>query len=168
LPNYDRLLAESPESQRARHGRARARLQLGDAAGAEEDLRRVLAQEPTGVAAAAAWTDLAVVATLQRDWSEAELRLDNALEFQPDFPEALYRRGLVRIELEQTVGAEADLIAALDAGLPGAIAADVWYRLARLAADSGRTSSARERLDRCLELRPDHREALALSEELKR
>jgi tetratricopeptide (TPR) repeat protein len=166
LLHYDSFLAGDPESQRARHGRARARLQLGDAAGAEDDLRWVLAQEPTGIAAAATWTDLAIVATLKKDWREAELRLDSALEHQPNYPEALYRRGLVRIELEQADGAEDDLMAALDAGLPGVVAADVWYRLAQLAADNGKNGVARERLSRCLEIRPDHPEALALSEEL--
>jgi len=92
LELYDKLLAIDPESERARHGRARARLATGDAAGAEEDLQLLLAGDPTGRKAAAIWTDLAVAAAMREQFQEAGERLGLALEFDPGYAGALRLR----------------------------------------------------------------------------
>lgn len=88
LPIYDRLLADDPASERARHGRARARLATGDALGAEEDLRMLLDGRPTGRRASAIWTDLAIASTIKRDYREAIDRLANAIAADPANAEA--------------------------------------------------------------------------------
>jgi tetratricopeptide (TPR) repeat protein len=92
LQLYDRLLEIDPESERARHGRARARLATGDAAGAEADLQLLLAAEPAGRKAAAIWTDLAVAAGMLGHYGEATARLDRALAADPGYEGAVRLR----------------------------------------------------------------------------
>jgi tetratricopeptide (TPR) repeat protein len=88
LPIYDRLLAAEPGNERARHGRARARLATGDATGAEKDLTMLLDGRPTGRRASAIWTDLAMASTMKRDFQGAMDRLTNAIEADPANTEA--------------------------------------------------------------------------------
>jgi tetratricopeptide (TPR) repeat protein len=88
LPIYDRLLAADPGNARARHGRARARMAMGDASEAEEDLRMLLDGQPTGRMASAIWTDLAITSTIKRDYREAIDRLGKAIAADPTNAEA--------------------------------------------------------------------------------
>jgi tetratricopeptide (TPR) repeat protein len=97
LPIYDDFLETRPGSARARHGRARARLALGELAAAEEDLRLLLDGHPSGRLAAAIWADMALAAAMRGERDEALRRLDLAQEYDPNLPAAItLRRRLER------------------------------------------------------------------------
>jgi tetratricopeptide (TPR) repeat protein len=168
LESYDRLLEIDQESERGRHGRARARLASGDAAGAEDDLQVLLAGEPRGRKAAAIWTDLAISSAMAGNYQEANDRFGRALEADPGQAEAWYRRALIRIRLGRVREAESDLLSAIEAGLPSAVAAGAWFELARLAEQRGDAAAARERLERCLSIMPGHAGAKSLLASLSR
>ena len=78
------------------------------------------------------------------------------------------RKGVYRMESGELEQAETDLARALDAGLPAGARIEAWLRLARLAAARGETDLAEQRLRRCLELAPDHPDAMALLQQLRR
>ena len=85
LPIYDRLIADGgARPRRARHGRARTRMALGDLDGAEADLRRLLELRPEPRQAAAAWTDLAALALRRGDRVAARERLERCLALDPE------------------------------------------------------------------------------------
>ena len=103
-----------------------------------------------GRLAATVWADLARAAALEQRWSEATERLDRALESNPGHIEALYLRGVFGLHAGRMDDAESDLSAAVEAGLPRSVAADAWFRLARLALGRGDRQLALHRLANCL------------------
>lgn len=90
LPLYDRLLLSDPLSMRFRHGRARARLALGDRAGAEKDLIAAVTAEgaPRNAAAAEIWYEAGVLAAARGDAAEARERFLRCLAIAPEHPRA--------------------------------------------------------------------------------
>jgi tetratricopeptide (TPR) repeat protein len=168
LAQYDRALAADPDSRRARHGRGRTRLALGDLDGAEADLSPLVDPSSTGAIAAAIWTDLATVAARRPDPAETLRRLDLAVGADAAFAPARFHRGMLRLQAGDAASAETDLQAAASGNAPAPLAAEAWYRLAEIAAARGDAEEARERVAACLAAVPDHPGARALQQRLGR
>ncbi len=168
LTIYNQLLENDPHLVRAQHGRARANLAAGNLDGAERDLKQLIATSLPSRIAAAIWNDLAIVSTIRNDHHETLNCLNKAIEFNPKFAQALYRRGLLKAQLGLPKESEVDLLAALDAGIPNEAAAEAWFYLGEFAIQRGDISAAREHLQRCLEFQPAHAKARALLKQIER
>lgn len=168
LAIYDRLLEKEPQFVRARHGRARTRVVVGDLDGAEHDLKWLSKTSQSPRLAAAIWNDLAMISMQRNDLQEALKRLDRAIGFEPRFAEALYRRGFLKAQLGKLQEAEDDLLTALDSGIPDAAAGEVWFLLGKIAYQLGNLPSARDRLHHCLTIQPKHAHARALLKQISR
>jgi tetratricopeptide (TPR) repeat protein len=149
LAIYDRLPEDARATFWASLGRARARLALGDLAGATAQLERAIEVAPSARARAGAWTDLATVAERGGDHALARDRLDRAIEADPDYAEARLKRGLLRWMAGENAAAETDLERAVDRGLPPSAEAEAWCGLERIAAGRGDEALATERGRRC-------------------
>ncbi len=86
LALYDRLLSTGQPTMRAYHGRARAKLALGDTAGAERDLLAALGLEEGQPQAAVAevWYEMGTLARDRGDAAEARARFERCVALRPD------------------------------------------------------------------------------------
>jgi tetratricopeptide (TPR) repeat protein len=83
LDDFDAALDLQPELQEGWHGRAMARAQLGDMAGAERDLAETIKREPRQFAA---FEDLSRVAEQRGDAKGAYQAWQKALDLDPKTP----------------------------------------------------------------------------------
>jgi len=86
LALYDRLLSSGQPTMRAYHGRARAKLELGDAVGAERDLLSALrlAEGQRDAAVAEVWYEMGTIARGRGDAAEARIRFERCVALRPD------------------------------------------------------------------------------------
>lgn len=83
LDSYDAALDLSPDLLEGWRGRASARRQLGDYAGAVRDLQEVLRRDPTSFMA---FSDLSRLAEARGDWRAALVAWQKLLELDPHTP----------------------------------------------------------------------------------
>lgn len=83
LDSYDAALDLDPDLLDAWRGRARARLHMGDTAGAIRDIQEMLKREPRDFAA---WQDLSRIAESRGDWRGALAAWQKLLEGDPHSP----------------------------------------------------------------------------------
>ena len=83
LDDFDAALDLQPDLQEGWHGRAMARAQLGDTAGATRDIAEVLSHEPRQFAAL---QDLSRIAEQQKNYKGAYEAWQRALELDPKTP----------------------------------------------------------------------------------
>jgi tetratricopeptide (TPR) repeat protein len=83
LDDFDAALDLQPDLQEGWHGRAMARAQLGDTAGATRDIAEVLSHEPRQFAAL---EDLSRIAEQQKNYKGAYEAWQRALELDPKTP----------------------------------------------------------------------------------
>ncbi len=83
LDDFDAALDLQPDLQEGWHGRAMARAQLGDTAGATRDIEEVLKHEPRQFAAL---QDLSRIAEQQKNYKGAYEAWQRALELDPKSP----------------------------------------------------------------------------------
>ncbi len=88
LDSYDAALDLEPELLEGWRGRARARLRMGDPAGAVRDIQELLKREPRSFAA---WMDLSRIAEARGDWRGALAAWQKLLESDPRSPGAQAR-----------------------------------------------------------------------------
>ena len=93
----DRSLSEFPESVSLRYSRSILAEQLGNLVMAEQDLRRILEQDPNNATALNALGYM--LANRTERYSEAEALIARALELSPDEPAILDSWGWVKYRL---------------------------------------------------------------------
>jgi Tfp pilus assembly protein PilF len=119
----------------------REREEAGDIPGARDEYRIAVISDKRWEIP---WNNLAMIALSLRDFDEADSLLQEALERNPDYTEALYNMGTVKWEKEDLEGAEAVLRRAI-ASDPGFIPA--YNNLGSLLLDMKRPGEAARVLD---------------------
>lgn len=135
-------LARRPHHARAYFARAIARLQIGDAPAARDDLTAALRIEPRF---AAAWANRALARSVLRDWAGAIADASESLRIRPGHVPTLINRSSFRIRGGDAKGAEEDATEALRLS-PRSAAARINRATARI-----RLGRPREALDDCAE-----------------